>query len=432
MKHRIIISAVAVLLSIVLTAQQKATLPLGGNAFQTAGAQRERITNSGIVAWQQPDTEFSVYINSPETTKIRLSLNQLQQAGDAEITISVGNTTRKLKLADSELAATIVPVGEFALSAGYNRIVLKGIKKAGAHYGRFSEMVLEGAIVDKLNFIRDNENARYHFGRRGPSVHLGYQLPADRRFKWFYNEIFVPEGEDPIGSYFMANGFAEGYFGIQVNSPTERRILFSVWSPFHTDNPKEIPDDQKIVLLGKGKDVYTGEFGNEGSGGQSYLRYPWKAGITYRFLNSVEPDGKGNTTYTAYFFDPQSNEWRMIASFKRPKTNTWYSRPHSFLENFSPENGYLPRRVFFQNQWACDTVGEWVELTRARFTGDDIAKVEYRLDRDGGLDGQRFYLQNGGFINYTSKLNTMYERRAQGQQPDFDPAAVEQHCAVAL
>ena len=72
----------------------------------------------------------------------------------------------------------------------------------------------------------------------------------------------------------------EGYFGIQVNSATERRILFSVWSPFSTDNPKEIPDDKKIKLLRKGKDVHTGEFGNEGSGGQSYLRYQWKTGTT--------------------------------------------------------------------------------------------------------------------------------------------------------
>ena len=30
----------------------------------------------------------------------------------------------------------------------------------------------------------------------------------------------------------MANGFGEGYFGIQVNGPNERRVLFSVWSPF--------------------------------------------------------------------------------------------------------------------------------------------------------------------------------------------------------
>ena len=79
-------------------------------------------------------------------------------------------------------------------------------------------------------------------------------------------------------SYYMVAGFGEGYFGMQYNSPTERRVLFSVWSPFDTQDPKLIADAQKIKLLRKGKDVHIGEFGNEGSGGQSYLLYPWKAG----------------------------------------------------------------------------------------------------------------------------------------------------------
>lgn len=52
------------------------------------------------------------------------------------------------------------------------------------------------------------------------------------KVEWFYSEITVPKSNDVIGSYFMANGFAEGYFGIQVNSASERRVLFSVWSPY--------------------------------------------------------------------------------------------------------------------------------------------------------------------------------------------------------
>ena len=71
----------------------------------------------------------------------------------------------------------------------------------------------------------------------------------------------VLKGSDLLGSYFMANGFAEGYFGIQVNSETERIILFSLWSPFKTDDPTSIPEDQKIKLLKKGDDVISNDFG---------------------------------------------------------------------------------------------------------------------------------------------------------------------------
>ena len=86
-----------------------------------------------------------------------------------------------------------------------------------------------------------------------------------------YSEIEIPEGYDQEGLFAMANGSREGYFGMQVNSIEERRILFSIWSPYITDDPNDIPEDQRIQLIKSGEDVYIGEFGNEGSGGQSYL-----------------------------------------------------------------------------------------------------------------------------------------------------------------
>jgi hypothetical protein len=230
----------------------------------------------------------------------------------------------------------------------------------------------------------------------------------------------IPIGKDPTGSFFMANGFKEGYFGIQVNSPTERRILFSVWSPFSTDNPDEIPENQKIRMLKKGDGVYTGEFGSEGSGGQSYFIYPWKAGVTYAFLNAVEPDGKGNTIYSAYFKDPENQTWLFIARFLRPQTNTWLKRPHSFLENFIADNGYLNREVQYQNQWVADENGQWYPLQKATFTGDDIAGRQYRADADGGVKGAHYFLTNGGFFNTNTTLNTKFYVEVPKISPSID------------
>ena len=51
------------------------------------------------------------------------------------------------------------------------------------------------------------------------------------------------------------------------------------------------------MALGQGDEVRIGEFGNEGSGGQSYLVFLWQADTTYRFLTEVKPDGSGNTVY---------------------------------------------------------------------------------------------------------------------------------------
>ncbi len=218
----------------------------------------------------------------------------------------------------------------------------------------------------------------------------------------------------------MANGFGEGYFGIQVNSATERRILFSVWSPFSTDDPKSIPEDQRIAMLKKGEGVHAGEFGNEGSGGQSYLRFPWKAGNTYGFLLRGVPDGNNNTTYTAYFHDPEQGKWMLIASFKRPKTNKHLTRFHSFLENFNPDQGNLERRVLFGNQWIRDVKGNWISLKTAGFTYDNTAARGYRKDYAGGVDGNQFFLKNCGFFNQYTPYKSSFTRVGDNKAPVID------------
>ncbi len=205
-----------------------------------------------------------------------------------------------------------------------------------------------------------------------------------------------------------------------MNSETERRILFSVWSPFTTDDPKSIPDSLKIVLLRKGKDVHTGEFGNEGSGGQSYLKFNWKADVTYKFLTQVKPTDNNSTIYTAYFYDTETQKWLLIASFKRPATHTWYTQPHSFLENFEPERGALNRKGFYNNQFVYNTEGVWSELTTAKFTNDATGRKKARMDFKGGVENNQFFLSNCGFFSQYTLPNTFFERKPMGEKPVVD------------
>jgi hypothetical protein len=310
-------------------------------------------------------------------------------------------------------------VGTFVIeNAGYQKLIISGTEKSQEGVVEISNLLIGGEAADnQTRFVKDE----FYWGRRGPSVHLGYQIPANAGdAEWFYNEITVPEGNDVQGSYFMANGFGEGYFGIQVNSPTERRILFSVWSPFKTDKPSEIPEDQKIKLLKKGDDVISGAFGNEGSGGQSYRKYYWKPGVTYRFLLKGSPSENNSTDYTAYFFAPEINHWELIASFRRPKTTTSLKRLHSFLENFNPEKGDKTRKGIYTNQWIRTNRGEWIALREARFTADATARKEARLDYSGGVENSGFFLQNCGFFNDKTVIDSRFTRPESGKAPDID------------
>lgn len=85
-------------------------------------------------------------------------------------------------------------------------------------------------------------------------------------------------------------------------------------------------------------------------------------------------------------------------------------RLHSFLENFADYNGYLGRKCLYANAWCLDKNGKWFRLTKAKFTGDDIAKRGYRLDYAGGVEGNSFFLQNGGFFNNSGcKLQSSHQ-----------------------
>jgi hypothetical protein len=375
-------------------AEYKINIPVYGNTWLINKPMRsdELISETGIRGWTQESDRFRTYFRVEKTGLIQIAV------------------MAKVISGKSKLKATFCGKSK--------NISLSNIQKSSNEFAQISEVLISGeATSGKVNYVKDD----FYWGRRGPSVHLNYEVPAEAgNVRWFYNEMTIPEGNDVVGSYFMANGFSDGYFGIQVNSETERRILFSVWSPFKTDDPNAIPEDHKIKLLRKGQDVYSGEFGNEGSGGQSYRKYLWKAGTTYRFLIKGEPSENNSTDYTAYFFAPEIGKWELIASFRRPQTQTYLKRLHAFLENFIPEMGCVTRQVRYTNQWVCNTEGKWTELLRAKFTADATARKESRLDYAGGNTGSFFFLKNCGFFSDKVPFDAWFSRSGSGKAPDIN------------
>ena len=398
------------------------SLPLAGNAYSSMHLDSRTITDNGIENWTDSKEYFTAYfrVSNPGTFQVTIE-ESVVISGKSELEFSINKESKRVKLDASDKKKAIV-VGNWKVTKeGYIAIVIKGVNKSGTNFPAISRLTISSTDYDgKIAYVPNNEGNFYHWGRRGPSVHLNYQAPENVNAEWYYNEMTIPVGEDKIGSYFMANGFGEGYFGIQVNSDKERRVLFSVWSPFTTDDPNSIPESHKIKLLKKGNNVTTGEFGNEGSGGQSYLKYNWIAGTTYKFLLRGTPQGNNSTNYTAYFFAPETGQWQLIASFNRPQTNTYLKRFHSFLENFIPAQGDFSRMVVFNNQWFCDDKGNWNELNSAKFSVDNTAKQGYRMDYSGGLNSDGFYLKNGGFYNEFSVPGTTFSRPLTNKSPNID------------
>lgn len=375
-------------------------------------------TNKGITRWTDPTQRIRIYVWLGTSGTLNVRLHGMIADGEATIRCTLGEESRQITLAQK--GPGVIEVGTFTIARpGYHHLELQGLTKTAHSFGEITGVGLTGAVAaGEVHFLRDD----FHFGRRGPSVHLGYQLPENAKdITYVYSEVCVPVGQDVIGTFCMANGFSAGYSGMQVNSAKERRILFSVWSPFQTDDPKKIPEADRIVLLGKGTDVQVGTFGNEGSGGQSFLRFPWQAGTTYRFLLRGEPTGDGSTVFTCYFFPPELGRWLLIASFRRPKTDTYVTGWHSFLENFATDTGAITREAHYTNQWARDRHGQWFAVSQARYTADATARKQARLDYAGGVTPEgRFFLRNGGFFNERLAYGATFTRTPSPDEPQID------------
>ena len=401
------------------------SIPTKGNSWLINDISKTRsvITSDGVENWSDPSDIIRTFFYIEIPGKISLGIKGNVRQGSSIIKVSFGDLSKNITLSNTE--SKIIYIGEFKVDEiGYYFVDMQGIQKQGDAFADITAILLgNDGNSDFVNYVKDD----FYFGRRGPSTHLIFDNPEGvEEVEWFYNEIEIPEGNDVIGSYFMAAGCKEGYFGIQVNSQTERRILFSIWSPYQTDDPGAIPDDQKIILLKKGAMVNTGEFGNEGSGGQSYKVFNWKTKTRYRFLLGAKPNDNHSTIYSAYFYDPEIEKWDLIARFNRPKTKTYLKGLYSFLENFEPSMGVVERRGGYYNQWVLDASGNWHDINEARFSADATARKDARLDYSGGSNGQGFYLKNCGFTNDWIEIGTRLVREKSSAPPSIDFSSLEQ------
>jgi len=398
-------------------------VPMGGNSWvvNKVSLNKNMITDEGVTNWGNKSSVIRTFIRVNKAGKLSLGLMGKLTKGVSSVKITIGTESKEISIDNSQSA--VIPVGRFIVSEpGYVQVDMQGLSKSDYYFGEVSHLLIGGEATSKgTDFIQNNDDRGFYWGRRGPSVHLNYSMPAGiGNAEWFYNELEVNEGDDVVGTYFMANGFGEGYFGIQVNSETERRILFSVWSSFKTDDPTKIPEDEKIILLKKGENVTAKEFGDEGSGGQSFRKFSWKSGTKYRFLLRAIPAKNNSTDYTAYFYAPKVGKWELIASFRRPKTTSYVTRPHSFLENFLTPMGQFTRKGNYSNQWVCSSEGKWTELIKAKFTADNTARKKARLDYAGGAEETSFYLKNCGFFTEKTTIDSYVTRKAVGKAPVID------------
>lgn len=235
-----------------------------------------------------------------------------------------------------------------------------------------------------------------------PSVHLSFSTtaPTTKSYDWIYGEILVPEGGDPLATYYMSLGFFRGYMGIQTNSEKERRVLFSVWDSKDAEKDKTFHKEDMVTLVAKAPETVTNNFGGEGTGGQSYNpNADWKTGKPVHFLMNILPDSNGSAVISAWF-QVDTKPWTYVASWRAPKETRYFDGFYSFIENYGYSNGWMRREAYYYNCWGKQAHnGDWVSFNKVRFSHTD-GKAGQRIDYEQGVAPKypdRFYMASGGY-----------------------------------
>lgn len=366
-----------------------------------------------ISGWTHPEQKvlWGGELNTSGALKCAVELRP-PSGGESRLRLTVGGTSHEAVVGETNGDTVKVDFGSFDIAtAGFQTFTLESLNHAGKAAGRVAALLLDGPAAQDAHF---NLKAR----RNTASVHLSYPNLGFTNVDAFYCE--VTPTVTPLWTYFEACGWHRGYFGMQVNSPTERRIIFSVW-----DSGNEAVDRNKVgaadrvALIAKGDGVDAGDFGNEGTGGHSHLVYDWKTGDTQRFLVTEQVVDATHSIYSGYWFHPEQKKWMLISSWKAPKDGEYLHGLYSFVEDFNGDNGNLNRKALYGNQWLRTADGQWHEVTTASFSHDPTGKSD-RFDRFMGVENGRFFLSTGGFIPGSTKFGEKFSRPTTGKAPaDF-------------
>jgi hypothetical protein len=153
------------------------------------------------------------------------------KSGSSDIAFTVNGKKTIVKISETNY----YPIAEIQMEkAGYVKIEIEAISKSGDNYGVINGFRIDGIAASGINnyatkIQMDKDKLNTYWFRRGASVHFGYIMPSEN-VEYFYNEVLVKEADAVRGSYYMVNGFSEGYMGIQIASDGSHKIcsLFGV------------------------------------------------------------------------------------------------------------------------------------------------------------------------------------------------------------
>src|SRR5262245_5138626 len=198
-----------------------------------------------------------------------------------------------------------------------------------------------------------------------PAQHLWWNTEKQPDAVCLYGEITVLATHPAIyycGANWHPGEPAGGYCGIQHNSETERRTIFSIWDTTPALHPKVTEADSQTIF---------NRFGGEGEGAHTHMPWDWKPGEMFEFFVQKQPGEALDTTDTRFYIvDRAAKKWRHISTINSPNGGKKSVETigggglASFLENFRGKEKEIPKLATYR-LWLGSDVDTLKCLTRA-------------------------------------------------------------------
>src|SRR6266566_3770993 len=179
--------------------------------------------DGGVSGWTDPGQKILWFGELKNPGELDCSLELRLPAGvESKLRLTVAGKSREATVTGTSNDLAKANFGAFDIAApGYQSFTLESLNAAAHPAGDIQTLTLNGPAAVGAHF-----NLQPGRGRAAASVHLFYPTSGCTNLDAFYCEVTAQE--TPVWSYFEACGWHRGYLGMQVNSPTERRIIFSV------------------------------------------------------------------------------------------------------------------------------------------------------------------------------------------------------------
>ncbi|MBV9988309.1 MAG: DUF5077 domain-containing protein, partial [Chitinophagaceae bacterium] len=183
----------------------------GNTGYAVPAESKNMFSGDGVQGWTDTRQQLSYFFYAHKAGDLSIGLNARNAVAGSILQVAVAGQKFLVRVPASRTFKSVGAGTVHLRDSGFYSITISALKKSGTTIADIQSIFLSGPPSSSLHF---NTKPR----RNAASVHLKYPLADSVKAIYFYNELTVPAGYDPVHSYYMACGFARGYFGMQVNS----------------------------------------------------------------------------------------------------------------------------------------------------------------------------------------------------------------------